>query len=98
MCAQFAAHAFKIRISNEDWNEDLRDIESSAFQNLSARMEREVMLCTKYILNVEKYQVKKIVNFNRYFHLFYFHVIIAMLSSLNVDLLISLASCRKKLT
>ena len=98
MCAQFAAHAFKIRISNEDWNEDLRDIKSSAFQNLSARMEREVILWTKYILYVEKYQVKKIDNFKRYFYLFYSHVMIAVVSSLNVDLLISLASCRKKLT
>lgn len=98
MCVQFAAHAFKIRISNEDWNEDLRDIKSSAFQNLSARMEGEVILRTKYIFYAEKYQVKKIDNFNRYFHLFCSHVMIAMVSSLNVGLLISLASCRKKLT
>ena len=68
-------HAFKIRISNEDWSEDLRDIKSFAFKNLSARLEREVILWTKYILKVEKYQVKEqIDNFNRYFDLFYAHL------------------------
>ena len=80
LCAPFAAHAFKMRISNEDWSEDLRDINSFEFKNLSVRLEREVILWTKYILYVEKYRVKKKNNFNRYFDLFYAHVMIAIVS------------------